>query len=86
VEEATRRWDDLSLCDAITFGTPTYVAGVSAAFKSFQEVSSRAVMSKALWRDKLAAGFTNSGSRSGDKLATLGRGLPVIRFIDPGVA
>ena len=24
-----------------------------------------------LWKDKLAAGFTNSGSRSGDKLATL---------------
>jgi len=23
------------------------------------------------WKDKIAAGFTNSGSRSGDKLATL---------------
>ena len=23
------------------------------------------------WKDKVAAGFTNSGSRSGDKLATL---------------
>ena len=60
------------LADAIIFGTPTYVAGVSAAFKAFQEASSHAVMTKGFgWKDKIAAGFTNSGSRSGDKLATL---------------
>jgi NAD(P)H dehydrogenase (quinone) len=72
VEEAQRRWDDLSSAEAIIFGAPTYVASVSAAFKAFQEASSNAVMAKGFgWKDKIAAGFTNSGSRSGDKLATL---------------
>jgi NAD(P)H dehydrogenase (quinone) len=72
VEEAQRRWDDLAAADAIIFGAPTYVASASAAFKAFQEASSHAVMTQGLgWRDKIAAGFTNSGSRSGDKLATL---------------
>jgi NAD(P)H dehydrogenase (quinone) len=72
VEEAQTRWDDLASADAIIFGTPTYVAGVSAAFKAFQEAASRAVVAKRFtWKDKIAAGFTNSGSRSGDKLATL---------------
>jgi multimeric flavodoxin WrbA len=72
VEEAQMRWDDLASADAIIFGTPTYVGGISAAFKAFEEASSHAVMTKGLgWKDKIAAGFTNSGSRSGDKLATL---------------
>ncbi|WP_438021466.1 flavodoxin family protein [Sorangium sp. So ce315] len=72
VEEAQARWGDLASADAIIFGAPTYVASVSAAFKAFQEASSRAVMAKGFaWRDKIAAGFTNSGSRSGDKLAAL---------------
>jgi NAD(P)H dehydrogenase (quinone) len=72
VEEAQTRWDDLAEADAIIFGTPTYVAGVSAAFKAFEEASSHLVMTKGFrWKDKIAAGFTNSGSRSGDKLATL---------------
>jgi NAD(P)H dehydrogenase (quinone) len=72
VDEAQTRWDDLETADAIVFGTPTYVAGVSAAFKAFEEKSSHQVMTQGFkWRDKVAAGFTNSGSRSGDKLATL---------------
>ncbi|GIJ44002.1 FMN reductase [Virgisporangium aliadipatigenens] len=72
VEQAPHRWDELAAADAIVFGTPTYVAGASAAFKAFQEASSNAVMSTGYgWQGKLAAGFTNSGSRSGDKLATL---------------
>ncbi|MHB0986643.1 MAG: hypothetical protein ACYC05_13770, partial [Sulfuricella sp.] len=34
--------------------------------------TSHAVMAQGFaWKDKIAAGFTNSGSRSGDKLATL---------------
>ena len=71
-EEAQTRWGDLASADAIIFGAPTYVAGVSAAFKAFQEASSHAVMTQGFgWKDKIAAGFTNSGSRSGDKLATL---------------
>lgn len=72
VEEAQKRWDDLSEAEAIIFGAPTYVGGASAAFKAFEDASSHAVMTKGLkWKNKLAAGFTNSGSRSGDKLATL---------------
>jgi NAD(P)H dehydrogenase (quinone) len=71
-EEAVGRWDDLAAAEAIIFGAPTYTASAAAAFKSFMEASSHAVMTTGFaWRDKLAAGFTNSGSRSGDKLATL---------------
>lgn len=72
VEEAQSRWHDLATADAIIFGTPTYMAGPSAAFKIFLEATSHAVFAKGFaWKDKVAAGFTNSGSRSGDKLATL---------------
>ncbi|XXU11897.1 flavodoxin family protein [Sorangium sp. So ce854] len=72
VEEAPARWEDLASADAIIFGAPTYVASASAAFKAFQEATSHAVMARGFaWKDKIAAGFTNSGSRSGDKLATL---------------
>lgn len=72
VEEAQARWDDLASAEAIIFGSPTYMGSVSAQFKIFQDASSHAVMAKGFgWKDKIAAGFTNSGSRSGDKLATL---------------
>jgi len=72
VEEAQGRWDDLAQAEAIIFGAPTYVASASAAFKAFQEATSHAVMSKDFaWKNKIAAGFTNSGSHAGDKLATL---------------
>lgn len=71
-EEAQNRWDDLAAAEAIIFGAPTYVAGPSAAFKVFQEASSHAVMAKGYrWKNKIAAGFTNSGAQAGDKLATL---------------
>ena len=72
VEDAQTRWDELARSEAIVFGAPTYVASASAAFKAFQEATSHAVMSKGFaWKDKIAAGFTNSGSHAGDKLATL---------------
>lgn len=72
VEEAQKRWDDLASAAAIIFGAPTYVASASASFKTFEEATSQAVMAKGFaWKDKIAAGFTNSGARSGDKLATL---------------
>ncbi|MGD0184314.1 MAG: flavodoxin family protein [Roseiarcus sp.] len=72
VEEAQTRWSDLASADAIIFGAPTYMASASAQFKAFQDATSHAVMAKGFaWKDKIAAGFTNSGSRSGDKLATL---------------
>ncbi len=72
VEDADDAWDDMERADAIIFGAPTYVAGPSAQFKAFEDASSRHVMGAGFkWQDKVAAGFTNSGSRSGDKLATL---------------
>jgi multimeric flavodoxin WrbA len=72
VEEAPARWDDLASSAAIIFGSPTYMGSVSAPFKIFQDATSHAVLAKGVaWRNKVAAGFTNSGSRSGDKLATL---------------
>ncbi len=72
VQEARTRWNDLTAAHAIVFGAPTYVGSVSAEFKAFQEASSHLIMTQGFrWKDKIAAGFTNSGSRSGDKLATL---------------
>lgn len=72
VEQAQMKWDDLASADGIIFGAPTYMAGPSAPFKAFQDATSKAVMAKGFaWKDKVAAGFTNSGARSGDKLATL---------------
>ena len=46
------------------------MGSVSAAFKKFMDDSSKAWFGSA-WKDKLAAGFTNSGSQSGDKLNSL---------------
>lgn len=72
VDAAQSRWNDLAQADAILFGSPTYMGNVSAKFKIFQEATSHAVMSKGFaWKDKLAAGFVNSGAHSGDKLAVL---------------
>jgi NAD(P)H dehydrogenase (quinone) len=72
VENVDGAWDALEHADAIVFGAPTYMGGPSAQFKVFQEATSRRVMSVGYrWKDKVAAGFTNSGARSGDKLATL---------------
>jgi NAD(P)H dehydrogenase (quinone) len=63
-------WDALNEADAIVFGAPTYMGGPSAAFKRFADDSSR-IWADFGWRDKLAAGFTCSGSMSGDKMTTL---------------
>ncbi len=60
----------LANADAIIFGTPTYMGSASALFKSFMEASS-GIWSQLGWKDKVAAGFTNSLSMSGDKLNTL---------------
>lgn len=72
VDGANAPWDMLAECDAIIFGAPTYMGGPSAQFKAFQDATSHTVFAAgSLWRDKIAAGFTNSAARSGDKLATL---------------
>ena len=66
-----QQWHMLDRADAIIFGSPTYMGSPSAAFKSFAEDTSRVWGDGMRWKDKLAAGFTNSGSMSGDKLNTL---------------
>ncbi|MGU7783280.1 flavodoxin family protein [Burkholderia sp. PU8-34] len=72
VDEIDIYWDALEDVDGIIFGTPTYMGSASAQFKTFMDSTSRHVFAKgAKWSDKVAAGFTNAASRSGDKLATL---------------
>jgi multimeric flavodoxin WrbA len=63
-------WTALASADAIIFGSPTYMGSPSAAFQTFAEASS-AVWAGQGWRDKVAAGFTNSAGVNGDKLNTL---------------
>jgi multimeric flavodoxin WrbA len=70
VADIETSWDALDEADAIIFGSPTYMASSSAKFKEFMDATSGRWMKQA-WKDKLAAGFTNSGSMSGDKLTTL---------------
>lgn len=70
VAEVEKHWDDLNSAAAIIFGCPTYMGSASAEFKRFMEASSK-LWAEQKWKDKLAAGFTNSGSQSGDKLNTL---------------
>lgn len=63
-------WKTLDAADAIIFGSPTYMSGVSGPFKMFLDKAGSRWLKQA-WKDKLAAGFTNSGSLCGDKLCTL---------------
>lgn len=71
VDEITEeQWAQLDAADAIVFGSPTYLGDVSAAFRTFVE-STGSRFSAQAWRDKLAAGFVNSGTMSGDKLNAL---------------
>ncbi|MCC3774391.1 flavodoxin family protein [Streptomyces sp. UNOB3_S3] len=64
------QWELLDASDAIVFGSPTYMGTASGAFHVFAEASSKRWFTRA-WQDKIAAGFTNSASKSGDKLHTL---------------
>lgn len=70
VEEVSQNWEVLHAADALIFGSPTYMGGVSAQFKGFMDATG-GIWFQQLWKDKLAAGFTNSGDQSGDKLNTL---------------
>jgi NAD(P)H dehydrogenase (quinone) len=63
-------WDELANADAIVFGAPTYMGSASAVMKQFMDASSKVWYTRG-WKDKIAAGFTNSASWSGDKLSTL---------------
>lgn len=63
-------WDVLAAADAIVFGAPTYMGSAPAPMKAFMDASSKVWFTQG-WKDKFAAGFTNSASWSGDKLNTL---------------
>src|ERR1041385_3592760 len=70
VGDAEAREAELDAADAIVFGSPTYMGGVSADFAKFKDWTAKRWMTRA-WQDKLAAGFTVSASWGGDKQNTL---------------
>jgi len=63
-------WEQLHAAKTIVFGSPTYMGTVSWQFKKFADATSKPWYTQQ-WKDKLAAGFTNSASMNGDKLSTL---------------
>jgi NAD(P)H dehydrogenase (quinone) len=64
------QWEILDAADAIVFGSPTYMGMASWQFKKFADMSSKKWFSQN-WKNKIAAGFTNSASMNGDKHSTL---------------
>jgi multimeric flavodoxin WrbA len=70
------RWEESAIikvlrsADAIVFGSPTLMGSVSAVFKAFLEAAFYEFLEQG-WKDKIAGGFTNSASQSGDKLMVL---------------
>lgn len=60
----------LAAADAIIYGSPTYMGGPAWQFKKFADASSKPWFTQA-WKDKVAAGFTNSASTNGDKGSTM---------------
>jgi NAD(P)H dehydrogenase (quinone) len=62
--------EKLLAADVIIFGSPTYMGGVAAQFKAFIDNTLGAWVNQQ-WKDKIAGGFTHSGSPSGDKQGTL---------------
>ncbi len=60
----------LDTCDAIIFGSPTYMGGVASQFKAFADATSE-LWCEQLWANKLAAGFTCGSAPNGDQSSTL---------------
>ena len=69
-EEGQARLQELEGMDAIVFGAPTYMGSASAPMKAFMDATSKP-WSEQKWKDKVAGGFSNSSSPSGDKVNTL---------------
>lgn len=63
-------WEVLAQQDAIIYGSPTYMGGPAWQFKKFADTSSKPWFEQ-VWKDKIAAGFTNSASVNGDKFSTI---------------
>ena len=57
-------------CDAIVFGSPTYMGGVAAQFESFADATSELWCNQE-WSGKIAAGFTCGSAMNGDQTSTL---------------
>jgi NAD(P)H dehydrogenase (quinone) len=64
-------WAALDAADAIIFGSPTYFGSISADMKRFFEATVDRWADGPRWKDKIAAGFTNSKTMAGDKLNTI---------------
>ena len=62
--------DSLKKCDAIIFGSPTYMGSVSAQFKSFADATSDFWLSQD-WAGIIAAGITSGTGLNGDQASTL---------------
>ena len=62
--------EELDLADAIIYGSPTYMGGPAWQFKKFADSSAKTFFARK-WKDKLAAGFTNSASINRDKYSTI---------------
>ena len=62
--------ESLDQCDAIIFGTPTYMGSVSAQLKSFFDAMAPRWYTQ-VWNGKYTAAFTASSLASGDKLNAL---------------
>ncbi len=69
-EISEKDWATLNNARAIVFGSPTYMGMASWQFKKFADASSKVWFQQG-WKDKIAAGFTNSGTINGDKFSTL---------------
>jgi|WetSurMetagenome_2_1015567.scaffolds.fasta_scaffold124128_2 NAD(P)H dehydrogenase (quinone) len=70
LEGAHAHLPEIHTCDAIIFGSPTYMGSISGPMKTFMDETGKFWMDQK-WKDKIAAGFTSSGNLSGDKLNTL---------------
>lgn len=70
VTEIEGQWDKLNEADGIIFGAPTYMGSLSGPFKMFMDAT-LTVWKHQGWKNKIAAGFTNSASQNGDKLSSL---------------
>lgn len=60
----------LTDCQAIVFGSPTYMGGPAAQFKAFADATSEIWCDQA-WSGKLAAGITSGSAPNGDQSNTL---------------
>jgi len=68
--DAQNNFEVLHNADTLFFGSPTYMGTISSEFKKFIEATGKFWYSQK-WKDKFAAGFTNSSTLNGDKLNTL---------------